>query len=50
MQERGLVVSKSFRGTFTMSGRLDGKDCAVSSQDINGKVVVLIPMLSQVLH
>ena len=38
LQERGLTVSKSFTGTFSMSGRMDGRDCAVSSVDINGKV------------
>lgn len=37
-QERGLAVSKGFKGTFTMGARVDGKDCAVSSEDINGKV------------
>lgn len=38
LQERGLTVDKSFKGVFTMGGRMDGLDCAVSSQDINGKV------------
>ena len=37
-QERGLVVDKSFKGVFTMGGRMDGMDCAVSNRDINGKV------------
>ena len=38
LQERGMTVDKSFKGVFTMGGRMDGMDCAVSSQDINGKV------------
>ena len=38
MQERGFTVDKSFKGVFTMGGRMDGMDCAVSNQDINGKV------------
>ena len=38
LQERGLTISKSFTGTFSMSGRMEGRDCAVSSVDINGKV------------
>ena len=52
MQERGLTVDKSFKGVFTMGGRMDGMDCAVSNQDINGKVIVcdlLIPEFSSVL-
>lgn len=41
VQERNLVVKESFHkkgGIFTMGGRWEGKDCAVSSNDINGKV------------
>lgn len=37
-QERGLTIDKSFKGVFTMGGRTDGMDCAVSNRDINGKV------------
>ena len=28
LQERGLTVDKSFKGVFTMGGRMDGMDCA----------------------
>ena len=31
-------MDKSFGGVFTMGGRINGMDCAISSQDINGKV------------
>ena len=31
-------MDKSFKGVFTMGGRINGMDCAVSNQDINGKV------------
>ena len=33
------MVDESFKGVFTMGGRMDGMDCTVSNQDINGKVV-----------
>ena len=41
LQERGLAISKSFKGVFSLGGRMHGKDCAVSSIDINGKVSLL---------
>lgn len=45
VQERKLAVMPSFQekgGIFTMGGRWDGKDCAVSSSNINGKVSMLM--------
>ncbi|BDA43875.1 probable tRNA-specific 2-thiouridylase MnmA at C-terminar half [Coccomyxa sp. Obi] len=44
-EERKLAVMPSFQkngGIFTMGGRWEGKDCAVSGSDINGKNVVVI--------
>ena len=38
MQENGITIDKSFRGTLTVACRVDGKDCAIGSTDINGKV------------
>ena len=31
-------MDKSFKGVLTMGGRMNGMDCAVCNQDINGKV------------
>ena len=47
MQERGFTVDKSFKGVFTMGGRMDGIDCAVSNQDINGKVSACDLLIAQ---
>ena len=47
MQERGFTVDKSFKGVFTMGGRMDGMDCAVSNQDINGKVSACDLLIAQ---
>lgn len=36
--DRGLPVSKDFKGTVTLGGRVDDVDSAVGTSSINGKV------------
>ena len=38
MQERGFDIGKQFRGEVSMAGKDQGKDCAVGTQDLSGKV------------
>ena len=45
VQERGLAISKKFKGVVSMGGRMHSKDCAVSSMDINGKVPLPLGIL-----
>ena len=37
LQERGLDPGSRFAGTISLAGRDDGRDCAVSHQDLTGK-------------
>lgn len=41
-EERGLTVSKGFKGILTAGGRLNGTDCALNTKDITGKSVVVM--------
>lgn len=37
LQERGLDPGSRFAGTISLAGRDNGRDCAVSHQDLTGK-------------
>ena len=38
LQQRGLDACPNFAGTLSLAGREGGRDCAVSSTDLTGKV------------